>query len=322
MTRAHRHPARVVAIDDLSGLPPDRRTHCAPGTSPPAREGVWGEALTDERRILATQVVPSVHRITTRVGIGPMYICRCGGNGERMTPRGRRTLAALASGALIALALPALEAQAAAPLCWGKVPTIVGTPGNDVLRGRSDVADVIWGDGGDDDILGGEFYSDLATAKPDLLCGGPGNDKVYGGPADDKINGGDGNDWTDGRYGNDIVQGNAGDDRVADPSFDDMMSGDDVMRGGIGNDSLTIGAGVDKVYGGAGNDTIVDWECDTSYIYGGPGNDYIESYQSSFFGGNCGTARDYVYGNEHIDSAVVNAGDTVGTVEKITRVTT
>jgi Ca2+-binding RTX toxin-like protein len=235
----------------------------------------------------------------------------------------RRVLVLLGVPGLIALGLPATGAQAAAPLCWGKPATIVGTPGPDRLIGQSGVADVIWGGGGDDYILGGDYYGDDAVPgrAADLLCGETGNDYVYGGPGPDKLNGGDGDDEVDGAYGNDTVQGNTGHDVLIDESMADNMSGNEIMRGGSGNDRIYVGFGVDKAYGDAGNDTIVDWECSTSYLYGGTGADDITSYRSSFEGGDtCATgSKDYVYGEADHDRALVNRYDVATGIEALSR---
>lgn len=60
--------------------------------------------------------------------------------------------------------------------CNGKTPTIVGTPGNDNLRGTSR-ADVIQGLGGNDTISG--------SGGNDTLCGGEGTDYCDGGSGTD-----------------------------------------------------------------------------------------------------------------------------------------
>ncbi|MDP5183793.1 calcium-binding protein [Blastococcus sp. BMG 814] len=219
---------------------------------------------------------------------------------------------------------PATAAQAATPLCFGKPATIVGTAGADVLVGQSGVADVIYGAGGDDRIVGGDFYSDDAVPglAADLLCGGPGADAVTGGPGNDKINGGDGNDVVNGGRGADVVQGNAGDDQVVDESSADMDAGNDTLRGDGGHDRITVAWGIDKAYGGAGDDTITDTECSTSYLYGGTGADTFESYRSSFEGWTASycPGKDYVNGNEHHDSALVSQADAVTGVESLRRV--
>jgi Ca2+-binding RTX toxin-like protein len=208
------------------------------------------------------------------------------------------------------------------PTCFGQPATIVGTDGPDNLSGQSGVADVIYGGGGDDRIGGGAFYEDDAIpgVAADLLCGGPGNDKVSGGPGNDKVNGGDGDDYVNGRRGADVVQGNAGNDQVKDESFADMDRMNDILRGGGGDDYMTTAWGIDKAYGGTGNDTIIDWECDPSYLYGGSGTDTFESYWSSFEGGPyCGGTVDVINGGEHYDTAQSSRLDRVTAVENNTR---
>lgn len=107
--------------------------------------------------------------------------------------------------------------------CFGKAPTINGTPGDDVLIGTSG-NDVIDGRGGDDVIKG--------KGGNDRLCGGSGNDEIDGGSGKDKIDGGKGADKLDGGKGSDTLKGSAG---------------KDVLIGGPGNDSLAGGTGSDTV---------------------------------------------------------------------------
>lgn len=64
------------------------------------------------------------------------------------------------------------------PKCGGKVATIVGTPGPDVLRGTPG-PDVIVGRGGNDVIRG--------RRGRDVICGGPGRDRLMGGPGRDRL---------------------------------------------------------------------------------------------------------------------------------------
>lgn len=72
-------------------------------------------------------------------------------------------------------------ADAAAPTCFGKRATIVGTKGADRISGTNG-ADVIVGRGGKDVIKGGRGN--------DVICGGSGSDRLYGGGGHDKIDGG------------------------------------------------------------------------------------------------------------------------------------
>jgi Ca2+-binding RTX toxin-like protein len=97
-------------------------------------------------------------------------------------------------------------------LCNGKVPTIIGTEGHDVLVG-TDGDDVIMGLGGKDIILGHDGL--------DTICGGDGNDKILAG---------DGMDWLFGGRGKDLAQGQDNSDVL------NGGSGPDVCNGGDGQD--------------------------------------------------------------------------------------
>lgn len=206
-------------------------------------------------------------------------------------------LAVLATTATVAslLVLPPATAQAAAPTCFGKKATIVGTKQADRLVG-TDRRDVIVGLGGDDRIQGGR--------GADLICGGGGADRLAGGPGDDRIHGGYGRMDFD-RGGpyivNDWISPGAGDDIVV-PVFDNrapsyerdridfsdsprglrvriprkQVTGhgvdtlrttaveivgsryDDVMEGGAGRDDFIGLGGADDLRGGSGNDRLKD----------------------------------------------------------------
>ena len=73
----------------------------------------------------------------------------------------------------------------------GKIATILGTDGDDLLIG-TDGDDVIVAGGGDDSVWAGD--------GDDLVCLGEGDDFVNGGDGDDHIRAGDG-DRADGRAG-------------------------------------------------------------------------------------------------------------------------
>ena len=89
--------------------------------------------------------------------------------------------------------------------CAGRRPTIVGTPGRDVLRG-TDGPDVIMGLGGADVISGGNGN--------DVICGGSGADVLDGGNGDDQILGGFGADDLYGGNGSDTLIGGSGSDTL------------------------------------------------------------------------------------------------------------
>jgi Ca2+-binding RTX toxin-like protein len=103
------------------------------------------------------------------------------------------------------LAAAAGSAGAAAPKCFGKKATIVGTNKADVLKGTAK-ADVIVALGGNDKVkaLGGD----------DRICGGSGNDKLYGGPGYDLIQGEEGNDQLFSQGGSDDLSGGVGNDTL------------------------------------------------------------------------------------------------------------
>jgi uncharacterized protein len=85
-----------------------------------------------------------------------------------------------------------------APKCKGRVPTIVGTPGDDHYEGRQ-TPDVIVGLGGADEIRG--------RKGDDVICGGPGDDSIAGGKGDDVLLGEGGRDGLKGGPGQDTLRG-------------------------------------------------------------------------------------------------------------------
>jgi Ca2+-binding RTX toxin-like protein len=156
--------------------------------------------------------------------------------------------------AAIGVALAAVVFIAAAPVpeeedprCHGRQAEIVGTDGDDELRGTPE-RDVIWGGDGDDSIHG--------SLGNDLLCGGPGADLVHGG------------------RGNDEVDGGAGD---GDRAIGDL--GDDRVLGGTGDFDEAAGSlGIDTVSGGPGDLDLVHGDYGYDRMDGGPGQDDIASF--------------------------------------------
>jgi len=149
--------------------------------------------------------------------------------------------------------------SAYANYCNGKVPTIIGTAGHDVLVGtpQSDVIiglagnDTISGLGGNDTICGGTGM--------DTIDGGPGNDNIKGGAGDDRLYGGSGADYIRGSGGNDYLEGGLGNDQLYGGLDDDFISGgkdDDILDGDLGDDELVGNAGDDILDGGNGNDKL------------------------------------------------------------------
>lgn len=233
-----------------------------------------------------------------------------------------QVLANLAASTTLAAGLLVAPAHAAAPLCFGKPATIVGTAGPDSLRSSDEVSDVIWGAGGNDYISGGDFYG--VQTHPDLLCGGPGDDRISGSPGNDKLSGGQGADYVRGERGSDVLHGNDGNDNLVEESIADSDAGDDVLRGGAGDDRIGGGWGRDQLFGDGGADEVIDAECDgPTVLNGGAGDDYLESWSSSFEGWHghlCSSVADRVSGGTGTDTAEVDRLDAVTYVEQLTRI--
>jgi Ca2+-binding RTX toxin-like protein len=172
-----------------------------------------------------------------------------------------------------ALTLPQI-ASAAAPKCFGKKATIVGTAKADLIKGTSR-ADVIVGLGGTDTIKG--------VGGNDLLCGGKGADKLIGGSGGDLQSGDAGNDSLSGGLGADFSFGGAGNDAFnGGTGFDlasyffspsgvqaDLTAG--TATGGEGSDSLT---GIEDLEGSRFDDTLTG-DAGENFFFPGGGNDTV-----------------------------------------------
>jgi len=92
---------------------------------------------------------------------------------------------ALAMTASIAMGIMAATPASAAPKCFGKAATIVGTSRADRIRGTNG-RDVIVGRGGSD-LLRGLDGNDLVCVGggDDLIVGNDGRDQLYGGRCGD-----------------------------------------------------------------------------------------------------------------------------------------
>ncbi|HET7053089.1 MAG TPA: calcium-binding protein [Solirubrobacterales bacterium] len=147
------------------------------------------------------------------------------------------------------------------PRCHGRRATIVGTPGDDVLRGTPK-RDVIWGGPGNDEITG--------SLGNDLICGGGGDDLIHGGRGNDELYGGAGSDRVIGDLGDDKASGGAGD-------YDEVAGslGIDTLNGGPGDFDLVHGDyGYDRMDGGPGSDDIASFATD---VAGGKGaGDWVD----------------------------------------------
>ena len=123
--------------------------------------------------------------------------------------------------------------------CAGRIATMVGTNGDDVLGGTPS-RDVISAMGGNDKIRGG--------GGNDLVCAGSGRDRVGGGRGRDRLLGGSGGDRLSGNRGDDVLSGAGGRDRLSGGP------GRDRLKGGAGRDTLSGGSGRDRLNGGSARD--------------------------------------------------------------------
>lgn len=174
-------------------------------------------------------------------------------------------------------------AGAGAKRCLLLRVTVVGTRGDDVLRG-SPGDDVIAGLAGDDRIVG--------LAGSDTLCGGPGDDVLRGGSGIDFVAPGGGSDRANGGrnrinvltylrspspvrvdlrghsargWGRDTV---AGFHQVEGSFFDD------VIRGAAGGNALIGFGGRDRLVGRGGDDSLIGGT-GADQLLAGRGSDYV-----------------------------------------------
>jgi Ca2+-binding RTX toxin-like protein len=172
----------------------------------------------------------------------------------QVSKRGWGIVAGLALLGLALIAQAVAAAEEAEPLrCHGRNASIIGTEGDDTLRGTPG-RDVILAGPGDDTILGG--------LGNDLICGGPGADLIHGG------------------RGNDVLDGGPGDgDRV----IGDL--GDDEVRGGPGDrDEAAGGLGIDFVNGGPGDEDLVRGDYGWDRMDGGSGSGDTASFATAVAG--------------------------------------
>ncbi|EJL22414.1 putative calcium-binding protein, partial [Caulobacter sp. AP07] len=164
-----------------------------------------------------------------------------------------------------------------------------GLAGDDVLVANNTGAG-LWGDDGDDHLIGG--------ASDDSFEGGQGDDVIEGGGGEDTLYFQSGDDTAatfvlgkagpqNTGFGWDTVTGieavratYAADHLSVDASMTGSVlfyagSGDDVLIGGVGNDRLYGEYGDDQVSGGDGDDTLDDFGDGADIYDGGAGYDTI-----------------------------------------------
>jgi Ca2+-binding RTX toxin-like protein len=181
-----------------------------------------------------------------------------------------------------------------------------GGEGNDVLDGAGVPRVTIYGEEGDDRLIGGagrdslygDDWDDNTADGNDTILGGAGDDTLYGFKGADRLVGGDEDDGLRGGIGNDDLVGGPGDDNFFAESSKD---GADDLDGGSGWDSAEycnrssnlrvsldgkdndggknegddVAPNVEEVEGGNGNDQLVG-NHQPNTLRGGNGNDVLK----------------------------------------------
>jgi Ca2+-binding RTX toxin-like protein len=181
-------------------------------------------------------------------------IRRAGTTGDSGVESGRRPRLLLSVALVTALAAGAslggtwmAEALRAGPTCFGKAPTMTGTPHGEVIKGTSG-PDVIMSLGGNDSVL--------SRQGDDYVCSGAGNDTIHGAEGFNRMDGGAGRDWIDGRRGpGNIVNGGDGPDHIEAEGKLDGGRGKDIIES-YGYVDPGLSPVPDVTHGGEGDDDI------------------------------------------------------------------
>jgi hypothetical protein len=170
---------------------------------------------------------------------------------------------------------------------------LAGTPEQDSIYGQAG-NDVLLGQGGNDDLDGGpEQDSIYGQAGNDVLLGQGGNDDLDGGPGADTLRGGPGADDAVVYAGEaDVsVTLNARDDDGARGEGDNVHrdvediytgDGDDTITGASTRNTIDSGGGADRLTGRKGVD----------FLFGGAGNDGLHARDGARDAIDCGAGRD------------------------------
>jgi len=178
---------------------------------------------------------------------------------------------------------------------------IFGQAGDDFLIGGS-ANDLLQGDNGNDRLVGRGGDDDLrGNAGDDRLFGQAGDDQLFAGVGADTVVGGVGVDQIFAFAGNNTLNGNSGDDIIIGAAGIDVIdggSGDDQIEGGAGNDTIFAGIGDDTVDGGIGDD-IIRGDAGADTIFGSNGDDILSGQ----------TGDDRIFGQAGNDTIVGNTGN-------------
>ena len=197
------------------------------------------------------------------------------------------------------------------------IENLIGSAGDDWLRGDSN-DNMLTGGAGDDTLIGGGGGNDILDGGPgdDTLNGGEGNDTLIGGAGADMLTGGPGADTISYAGSDEAVDirlrtGHASGGHAAGDEFaavenvigsahNDRLAGDDRPAGAEagGDNTLSGGGGDDEIYGGSGNDAL-NGDAGDDALFGGAGDDAL----------NGGAGDDTLIGGAGADSFIGGAGE-------------
>lgn len=181
--------------------------------------------------------------------------------------------------------------------------SLSGSTDNDILYGSTTLINELIGNGGNDQITGGNAndFIDGGTGA-DNVSGGDGNDQIYGGADGDFLAGGGGDDVIDGGDGFDFLFVDANSQTgltVLDYSALDGGSGAHSVSDGLGGTDTVQNVEFAILIGGSGGGTITGGSGIVNLLGGNAGN-YV------FTGGNLG---DQIYTRLGDDIAYAGNGD-------------
>jgi Ca2+-binding RTX toxin-like protein len=241
---------------------------------------------------------------------------------------GRRGAALVVLGMGMAALVTAILAvhSEAAPQCFGKPATIVGTNGNDRITGTTnkdvivakDGNDTIQSKSNDDRVCLGDGNDFAGTSRGfDKIDGGDGEDEIHGGGFRGRPDPGDG-DLIIGGPDDDFLDGTRGElkDKIRAGPGDDFLQGGEFADGGDGNDRIFAESGNDMLLGGAGNDRLFG-HFGQDKVSAGAGNDFVDGV--AFEEGVA--QKDTIYCGAGFDTVIADRLDSVfSDCEKVTRV--
>lgn len=195
---------------------------------------------------------------------------------------------------------------------FSSIENIVGSRGNDVIKGDhnnnvlrgNDGNDRLYGRHGDDHLFG--------DAGHDKIYGGYGNDTIEGGDGNDRILGGKGDDTLVGGLGSDILIGGGGNDTIAALQDSDVLNGTDSLHRGAHER--------DNLLGGIDGDRFILGDAHGAYYIANGFTDFAGILDFDL-GADVivlhGSASQYSLTSDNNDTSIAFKGDRIGIIQGI-----